>query len=57
MSDPKPFVRPDMQALLDAMAAIGGPPLAEMTLDEARQSYVALHGMADAPARELAACA
>jgi acetyl esterase len=36
------------------MAAIGGPTLAEMTLEEARQSYIALHGMADAPARELA---
>lgn len=54
MSDTQPYVRPDMQAFLDAVAAIGGPSLAEMTLEEARQSYVALHGMADAPARDLA---
>lgn len=54
MPSSDPFVRPDVKAFLDALAAMGGPPLAEMTLEEARQSYVALHGMADAPARELA---
>ncbi|MEP3760328.1 MAG: alpha/beta hydrolase [Marinomonas sp.] len=48
-----PYVRPDMQAFLDALAAMNGPTLAEMTLEEARQSYVALHGMADRPACEL----
>jgi acetyl esterase len=48
-----PYVRPDMKAFLDALAAMGGPTLAEMTLEEARASYVALHGMADRPAREL----
>jgi acetyl esterase len=42
-----------MKAFLDALAAMGGPTLAEMTLEEARASYVALHGMADRPAREL----
>ena len=35
-------------------AAMGGPKIAEMTLEEARASYVALHGMADRPARDLA---
>ena len=49
-----PFVRPDMQAFLDALVAAGGPALADMTIEEARASYVALHGMADRPARELA---
>lgn len=54
MSDAAPFVRPDMKAFLDAMAAMAGPKIAEMTLEEARASYVALHGLADRPARELA---
>jgi acetyl esterase len=54
MSDNTPFIRPDMKAFLDALAAMGGPAIADMTLEEARGSYVALHGMADRPARELA---
>lgn len=49
-----PFIRPDMKAFLDALAAMDGPKIADMTLEEARGSYVALHGMADRPARELA---
>lgn len=49
-----PFIRPDMKMFLDALAAMGGPTIAEMTLEEARASYVTLHGMADAPPRELA---
>ncbi|MEP0392029.1 MAG: alpha/beta hydrolase [Erythrobacter sp.] len=49
-----PFVRPDMQAFLDGLAGMAGPTLAELTLEEARASYIALHGMADRPARELA---
>lgn len=49
-----PYVRPDMQAFLDALAAIDGPPINEVPLADARQGYVALHGMADRPARELA---
>ena len=54
MSNSAPYVRPDMQAFLAGIAAMDGPALIDMTLEEARQSYVALHGMADAPARELA---
>ncbi|MEO0462023.1 MAG: alpha/beta hydrolase [Pseudomonadota bacterium] len=49
-----PFIRPDMKAFLDALAAVDGPTVAEMTLEEARASYIALHAMADRPARELA---
>lgn len=48
------YVRPDMQAFLSALAAMDGPSIADMTLEEARASYVALHGMADRPARDLA---
>jgi len=48
-----PFVRPDMKAFLDMMAQVKGPKLADMTLEEARQSYVALHALADSPARAL----
>lgn len=49
-----PYVRPDVKAFLDALAAMGGPKIADMTLEQARAGYVALHGMADAPPRELA---
>lgn len=49
-----PYIRPDMTAFIDALAAMGGPTMAEMTLEEARASYVALHGLADRPARDLA---
>ena len=54
MASESKFIRPDVKAFLDGLAAMGGPPIAEMTLEEARQSYLALHGMADAPPRELA---
>ncbi len=54
MATETPYVRPDVKAFIDAMAAVGGPALADMTLEEARASYIALHGMADRPARELA---
>ncbi|MFZ9394795.1 MAG: alpha/beta hydrolase [Erythrobacter sp.] len=54
MAAEEPFVRPDMKALLDTLAAIGGPKMADMTLEQARASYIALHGMADRPARDLA---
>ena len=54
MTDHTPFVRPDMKAFLDALAAMDGPSIADMTLEEARASYVALHGMADRPAHDLA---
>jgi acetyl esterase len=54
MTDSPPFIRPDMKAFLDALAAMGGRKINEMTLEEARHSYVVLHGMADRPARELA---
>ena len=47
------FIRPDMKAFLDTLAQTGGVPIAEMTLEEARASYIALHGMADRPARDL----
>ena len=49
-----PFIRPDMKMFLDAVAAMNGPAISDMTLEEARASYVTLHGMADAPPRELA---
>jgi acetyl esterase len=48
-----PYIRPDMKGFLDMMAAVNGPKLAEMTLEEARASYVALHNIADRPARAL----
>ncbi len=54
MTDNTPFVRPDMKAFLDGLAAMGGPAIADMSLEDARASYVALHGMADRPARDLA---
>ena len=49
-----PYIRPDMKAFLDALAAMEGPAIADMTLEEAREGYLALHAMADRPARDLA---
>jgi acetyl esterase len=43
-----------MQGFLAMMASVQGPKLVEMTLEEARASYVAMHGIADRPARDLA---
>ncbi|GMN01303.1 alpha/beta hydrolase [Erythrobacter sp. MTPC3] len=54
MTDQSPYIRPDMKAFLDALAAMDGPKIADMTLEDARASYVALHAMADRPARDLA---
>ncbi len=54
MSIQTPYIRPDMAGFLAMMASVQGPKLADMTLEEARASYVAMHGIADRPARELA---
>ena len=49
-----PYVREDVKAFLELLSAAGGAKIRDMTLEEARASYAALHAMADAPARELA---
>jgi acetyl esterase len=49
-----PYIRPDMKAFLDMMAQVNGPKLVDMTLEEARASYIAMHNLADRPARDLA---
>jgi acetyl esterase len=54
MADTEHYVREDVKAFLALLEAAGGPPLDEVTIAEARAGYLALHGMADAPARELA---
>ncbi len=54
MNTSTPFIRPDMQTFLDVLAGMNGPAIADMTLEDARASYAALHAMADRPARELA---
>jgi acetyl esterase len=48
-----PYIRPDMKAFLDMMAQVNGPKLVDMTLAEARESYLKMHGIADRPARAL----
>ncbi|MFN3862821.1 MAG: alpha/beta hydrolase [Erythrobacter sp.] len=48
-----PFIRPDMKAFLDMMAQVNGPKMADMTLAEARDSYLKMHAIADRPARAL----
>jgi acetyl esterase len=53
MTDQTPFIRPDMKAFLDMMAQVNGPKIVDMTLEEARASYQALHNLADRPARAL----
>jgi len=54
MTEQTQYIRPDMKAFLDMMAAAKGPKLADMTLAEARQSYIVMHSIADRPARALA---
>lgn len=54
MSDTGPFVRADVKAFLALLEQAGGPPINEVSLEEARGAYMALHQMADRPARELA---
>jgi len=54
MTEQSPYIRPDMKAFLDALAAMDGPKIVDMSLEEARASYVALNSMADKPARDLA---
>ena len=55
MTDQTPFIRPDMNAFLDMMAAAAAtaPKMADMTLEEARASYRAMHAIADRGARPL----
>lgn len=48
-----PYIRPDMKAFLDMMAQVNGPKMVDMTLEEARESYLKMHGIADRPARAL----
>ena len=48
-----PYIRPDMKAFIDMMAQVNGPKMVDMTLEEARASYIKMHGIADRPARAL----
>lgn len=48
-----PYIRPDMKAFLDMMAQVNGPKMADITLAEARDSYIKMHAIADRPARAL----
>ncbi len=48
-----PYIRPDMKVFLDMMAQASGPKMVDMTLEEARGSYLKMHGIADRPARAL----
>lgn len=54
MPSDDPFVRPDARAFLDALAAMTPPDAPAPTTEQRRQAYLALHGMGDAPPRELA---
>ena len=53
MADTEHFIRSDMKAFLDGLAAMGRQPVSEMSLEYARASYLALHQMGDRPARDL----
>ncbi|ABC63507.1 alpha/beta hydrolase [Erythrobacter litoralis] len=54
MQDTEFFVRDDVRNFLAMLEQAGGAPIDEVSLEEARAAYMALHQMADAPARELA---
>lgn len=47
-------IRGDVKTFLSGLAAMGSPPISELSLEEARGGYLALHTMGDRPARELA---
>lgn len=54
ITETKPYVRPDVAALLAMMEHMGAKPMDESTVEEARQLYLAMTPMADAPAEQLA---
>ncbi|MDZ4307754.1 alpha/beta hydrolase [Allopontixanthobacter sp.] len=54
MADNENYIRPDVQAFVGALAAMGAKPVSELSLEEARGGYLALHAMGDRPARDLA---
>ena len=54
MQDTEFFVREDVRAFLQLLEQAGGASIDEVSLEEARGAYMALHQMADAPARDLA---
>ncbi|WP_336986311.1 alpha/beta hydrolase [Altererythrobacter aquiaggeris] len=54
MAENEPYIRDEVRAFLDTLAAMNGPAITEMSLEEARMAYAALHAMADRPARDLA---
>ena len=49
-----PYVRPDVQAVLDQMAASGAPPLNELPVPEARMGYRAMGGLLETPRGDIA---
>ena len=54
MADTQPYVRPDVKAVLDALAAMAGPEMSELPLADARGSYLAMGAMLEADAVPLA---
>ena len=54
MADEHDYIRADVKAFLDGLAAMPRPNISEMSLEEARGGYLALHAIADRPARDLA---
>lgn len=54
MAADKPDLRPDVKAFVDGLNAMPRPQMAELTVEQARAGYAALHAMGDAPPRELA---
>ncbi|MBI0474975.1 alpha/beta hydrolase [Sphingomonas sp. MA1305] len=54
MTDPAPFVRPDVRAFLDYLASVPGPRTHQMTPEAARQVFVAMKDVADLAVGELA---
>lgn len=53
MTDPSPFVRPDVRGFLDYLNAMPGPRTHQMTPEAARQVYLAMKDVADLPVGEL----
>ncbi len=49
-----PYVRPDVRAFLDFLAAVGGPTMAEAGKEGARAAYQQMRELGELPPRELA---
>ncbi|WP_120717782.1 alpha/beta hydrolase [Tsuneonella amylolytica] len=54
MADTEHYVREDVRGFLDFLKSMAGPEMDEVPIEQARGTYVAMKGLAEAPERDLA---